>query len=155
MNDIDKEIALFEKELKIENPNSKKAIVDKLQFAILDLNQGFGFVGTKQRVELSDTYFYVNLVYYNRILKSFVLINFKNGNLNTQDMKRMNLAIRFYDEKERMKTDNKTVGILIGNLKNDLVVEYVLNKNKNVNLVSQYETVLPNKEKLKELLSKY
>jgi hypothetical protein len=125
MDDIDKKIALFKKELEIINPNSKKVVIKKLQFAILDLNEGFGFLGTKQRVELPATYFYVDLVYYNRVLKSLVLINFKNGNLNTQDIDKMNLAVDYYNERERGKTDNETIGILIGKLKNDLVVEYV------------------------------
>jgi Fic family protein len=152
LDDIDKEIALFKKELKIENPNSKKVMLDKLQNSILDLKQGFAFAAKKQRVNLLDRHFYIDLVFYNRLLKSFVLIDLKNGHLNPKDLEKMRLAVDYYDNEERLEIENRTIGIIIGKLKNDLIVEYVSSNEEIENSAVSIETILPNKKVLKTLL---
>lgn len=150
--EIDNELALFKEQLELVSISSKKVIVDKLQWFLLDLKQGFVFVGKHERVNLSDKFFYVDLVFYNRNLKSFVLINFRHGNLKEQDVEKMNLTIDYYNNNQRLEDDNQTVGIVIGKLKNDIAIEYILPKGETGNSDIIDETVLPNKEKLKALL---
>ncbi|MFK7948847.1 MAG: PDDEXK nuclease domain-containing protein [Saprospiraceae bacterium] len=150
MND---EVALFKQQLELVRISSKKEFIDKLENFFLGLNQGFGFVAKNKRVNLLTKYFYVDLVFYNRLLKCFVLVNYRKGNLDQQDVEKMNLIIDYYNN-QRLPDDNQTVGIVIGKLKNDIVVEYILPKDETENLVVIDETVLPNKEKLKALLIK-
>ena len=152
---IDNELALFKEQLELVNISSKKEFIDKLQWFFLDLKQGFAFVAKYQRVNLPNRFFYVDLVFYNRILKNFVLVNFRHGNLKIQDVEKMNLAIDYYSNNERLEDDNQTVGIVIGKLKTDIVVKYRLPENNEQIFASQYSTVLPNKEQLKQLLEKH
>jgi hypothetical protein len=149
MNEIDNEMALFKKELGLIKlaANSKKAIVEKLQSFFLDLEQGYGFTAKKERITLPGKFFFIDLVFYNRILKSFVLVNYRNGKLNEEDLEKMQLAIDYYNNEKRLETDNKTIGITIGKEDDDMSIEYILDEN----FAKKDSIVLPNEEQLKQL----
>ncbi|MFT6938410.1 MAG: putative nuclease of restriction endonuclease-like (RecB) superfamily, partial [Saprospiraceae bacterium] len=91
MNEIDKEIALFKNQLSAIKlaAGFKKEIVEKLQVFFLDLKQGYTFTAKKERITLPERFFYIDLVFYNRISRSFILVNFRNGELNEQDLEKM------------------------------------------------------------------
>lgn len=149
--EFDNEIALFKAQLELVSRSSKKGIIEKLQWFFLDLKQGFAFSASNQRINLPSRSIYVDLVFYNRNLINTVLVNFRKGNIQQQDVDKMNLAVGFYNN-QRLEEENETVGIIIGQLKNEVVVEYIYTKNEDKKSVIPYETVLPNKEKLKALL---
>lgn len=143
-------------ELKTETQYSEsdleQAIIDKIQEFLLELGKGFTFVARQDRISFSEKHFYIDLVFYNRILQSFVLIDLKIGELKHQDLGQMQMYVNFYDRNRRLPHENKTIGLVICRLKDDAVVEYTLPEDNQQIFASQYETVLPNKEKLKALL---
>jgi hypothetical protein len=149
MNEIDKEIALFKNQLSAIKlaAGFKKEIVEKLQVFFLDLKQGYTFTAKKERIALPERFFYIDLVFYNRISRSFILVNFRNGELNEQDLEKMQLAIDYYNNEKRLETDNKTIGITIGKEDDDMSIEYILDEN----FAKKDSIVLPNEEQLKQL----
>ena len=149
--EFDNEIALFKAQLELVSRSSKKGIIEKLQWFFLDSRPGFAFSASNQRINLPSRSIYVDLVFYNRNLRNTVLVNFRKGNIQQQDVNKMNLAVDFYNN-QRLEEEHETVGIIIGQLKNEVVVDYIYTKNEDKNSVVPYETVLPNEEKLKVLL---
>jgi predicted nuclease of restriction endonuclease-like (RecB) superfamily len=93
--------------------NLEQALMDKLQQFLLELGKGFAFVARQQRISTETQDFYVDLVFYNYILKCFVLIDLKTGHLSHQDIGRMDMYVRMYDDLQRAENDNPTVGILL------------------------------------------
>ncbi len=128
------------------------AIINKLEDFLLELGKGFTFVARQQRISFDDKHFYCDLVFYNRILKCFVLIDLKIGELKHQDIGQMQMYVNYYDRKVRLPEENKTIGIILCRDKNDAVVEYTLPENSKNIFASKYQTVLPNKKQLKQLL---
>ena len=128
------------------------AIINKLEDFLLELGKGFTFVARQQRISFDDKHFYCDLVFYNRILKSFVLIDLKIGELKHQDIGQMQMYINYYDRNIRLPEENKTVGIILCRDKNEAVVEYTLPGNSKNIFASKYQTVLPNKKQLQKLL---
>ena len=132
----------------------EEEIINKLENFLLELGHGFTFVARQKRITFDDKHFRIDLVFYNRILKSFVLIDLKIGELKHQDLGQMQMYVNYYDREMRLEDENKTIGIVLCQNKSDLVVEYTLPENNEQIFASKYKTVLPSKEDLIKLIIK-
>ena len=132
----------------------ENALIDKLGQFLLELGKGFAFMGKQNRITLDNTHYYVDLVFYHRILKCFVLIDLKKGKVNHQDIGQMNMYLNYYSAEENTETDNAPIGIVLGADKNDILVEYATAGITNQLFVSKYELHLPNKDILQEEMLK-
>jgi len=130
----------------------EQKLIDKLEHFLLELGTGFTFVARQKRISFDDKHFRIDLVFYNRILKSFVLIDLKIGELKHQDIGQMQMYVNYYDRKIRLKDENKTIGIILCQNKSESVVEFTLPENNEQIFASRYKTVLPSKKELKLLL---
>ena len=125
------------------------ALMDKLQQFLMELGKGFAFVARQQRISTETQDFYIDLVFYNYLLKCFVLIDLKTGPLTHQDVGQMDMYVRMYDDLRRGEGDNPTVGILLCGSKDKSVVRYsVLNGSEQL-FASKYRLVLPSEEELR------
>ena len=131
----------------------EEEIINKLENFLLELGHGFTFVARQKRITFDDKHFRIDLVFYNRILKSFVLIDLKIGELKHQDLGQMQMYVNYYDRQMRLEDENKTIGIVLCQNKSNLVVEYTLPENNEQIFASKYKTVLPSKEDLIKLIS--
>ncbi|PZX53377.1 putative nuclease of restriction endonuclease-like (RecB) superfamily [Algoriphagus ratkowskyi] len=131
----------------------EQKLIDKLEHFLLELGTGFTFVARQKRITFDDKHFRIDLVFYNRFLKSFVLIDLKIGELKHQDIGQMQMYVNYYDREVKLKDENKTIGLILCQNKNESVVQYTLPENNEQIFASKYQTVLPTKEKLKELIS--
>jgi len=123
--------------------------MDKLQQFLMELGKGFAFVARQQRISTETQDFYIDLVFYNYLLKCFVLIDLKTGPLAHQDVGQMDMYVRMYDDLRRGEGDNPTVGILLCGSKDQSVVRYsVLNGSEQL-FASKYRLVLPSEEDLR------
>lgn len=128
------------------------AIINKLEHFLTELGKGFLFVGRQQRITVEDDNFYVDLVFYNRLLQCFVLIDLKIGKLKHQDLGQMQMYVNYYDEFVRTAEENMTIGIVLCKQKNETLVQITLPKDNQQIFASKYQTVLPSKEELKQLI---
>ncbi|GAB3719661.1 PDDEXK nuclease domain-containing protein [Flavobacterium koreense] len=131
----------------------EQEIINKLEHFLLELGEGFAFVARQKRITFDDKHFYIDLVFYNRVLKSFVLIDLKIGELKHQDLGQMQMYVNYYDREMRLEGENKTIGIVLCQNKSDLVVEYTLPDNNEQIFASKYKTILPSKEDLIKLIN--
>ena len=132
----------------------ERALMDKLQQFLLELGKGFAFVGRQQRISTETQDFYVDLVFYNYLLKCFVLIDLKSGHLTHQDIGQMDMYVRLYDDLRRGENDNPTVGILLCGSKDQSVVRYsVLHESEQL-FASKYRLVLPSEDELRQELER-
>lgn len=130
------------------------ALMDKLQQFLLELGKGFAFVARQQRISTETQDFYIDLVFYNYLLKCFVLIDLKTGHLTHQDIGQMDMYVRLYDDQRRGEGDNPTVGILLCGSKDQSVVRYsVLHESAQL-FASKYRLVLPSEEELRRELDR-
>lgn len=127
-------------------------IIDHLQQFLLELGTGFAFIGRQVRFTFEEEHFRVDLVFYNRLLRCFVLFDLKIGELKHQDIGQMQMYVNYYDRKVKLEEENPTIGIILCKDKNNAVVEMTLPENNTQIFASQYQTVLPSKEELKKLL---
>lgn len=130
----------------------EQKLINKIENFLLELGNGFTFVARQKRISFDDKHFRIDLVFYNRILRCFVLIDLKVGELKHQDLGQMQMYVNFYDRKVKMKDENKTIGIVLCQNKSNAVVEFTLPENNENIFASQYKTVLPTKEELKLLI---
>ncbi len=128
-------------------------IIDHLQQFLLELGTGFTFVGRQVRFTFEEEHFRVDLVFYNRLLRCFVLFDLKIGDLKHQDIGQMQMYVHYYDRKVKLEDENPTIGIILCKDKNSAVVEMTLPENNAQIFASKYETVLPSKEALSRLLN--
>ncbi|MGE0932196.1 PDDEXK nuclease domain-containing protein, partial [Peijinzhouia sedimentorum] len=112
----------------------------------------FTFVARQKRITFDEKHFRIDLVFYNRILKCFVLIDLKIGGLTHQDLGQMQMYVNYYDREMRLPDENKTIGIVLCQNKSQAVVEYTLPENNEQIFASKYQTVLPSKEDLKHII---
>lgn len=129
------------------------AIIDKLEHFLLELGKGFTFVGRQVRFTFDDKHFKVDLVFFNRLLKCFVVIDLKIGELAHEDIGQMQMYVNYYDRFVRLPEENKTVGIILCKQKNDTLVEITLPENNDSIFASRYQTILPDKQTLINLLN--
>lgn len=127
-------------------------IIDNLQQFLLELGRGFAFIGRQVRFTFDEEHFMVDLVFYNRLLRCFVLFDLKIGELKHQDIGQMQMYVNYYDRKVKLADENPTIGIVLCKDKNNAVVEMTLPEDNSQIFASKYETVLPSKEALQKLL---
>lgn len=132
----------------------EQRLIDELQAFLLELGKGFSFVGRQQRITIDEDHYFVDLVFYNRFLRAFVLVDLKIGQLKHQDLGQMQMYVHYYDRFVKMPDENKTIGIILCRDKKDALVEITLPDETNPIFASKYQTVLPNKEELKALIEK-
>lgn len=130
----------------------EQEIINKLEHFLLELGHGFTFVARQERITFDDKHFRIDLVFYNRILRCFVLIDLKIGELKHQDLGQMQMYVNYYDREMLLEDENKTIGIVLCQNKSEAVVKYTLPENNEQIFASKYKTVLPSVEVLKELL---
>jgi len=130
----------------------EQKLIDKLEHFLLELGTGFTFVARQKRITFDEKHFRVDLVFYNRILKSFVLIDLKIGELTHQDLGQMQMYVNYYDREMRLPEENKTIGIVLCQNKSEAVVEYTLPESNEQIFASKYQTVLPSKDDLKQII---
>lgn len=129
-------------------------LIDNMQSFLLELGKGFSFVARQKRMQFDDSDFYIDLVFYNYILKCFVLIDLKLGELTHQDVGQMDSYVRMYEEKFRAEDDNPTIGLILCSRRNEAIVKYsILNDSKNI-FASKYLLYLPTEEELKREIEK-
>ena len=144
-------LGLEEKD-KYTESDLETAIINKLEHFLTELGKGFLFVGRQQRITIEDEHFYVDLVFYNRLLQCFVLIDLKIGKLKHQDLGQMQMYVNYFDEYKKTKEENLTIGIVLCKQKNETLVRITLPKENQQIFASKYQTVLPSKEELKKLI---
>lgn len=132
----------------------EQKLIDKLEHFLLELGTGFTFVARQNRISFDDKHFRIDLVFYNRILRCFVLIDLKLGELKHQDIGQMQMYVNYYDRKVKLEDENKTIGIILCQNKSEAVVEFTLPENNTQIYASKYLTVLPSKETLIKLIEK-
>lgn len=130
----------------------EQRIIDELQNFLMELGKGYTFVGRQVRLTFDEQHFFVDLVFFNRLLQCFVLIDLKIGDITHQDLGQMQMYVNYYDRKVKLPTENPTVGILLCKEKNNAVVEMTLPQDNKQIFASKYELVLPDKEALMRLL---
>ena len=128
------------------------AIINKIEHFMLELGKGFLFVGRQVRFTFNEEHYYVDLVFYNRLLKCFVLIDLKIGKLKHQDIGQMQMYVNYYDRKIKSADENRTVGIILCKEANKSIVEFTLPKNNKQIFAKQYKLYLPSKAELKKQL---
>ena len=131
----------------------ESALINKLELFLLELGKGFTFVSRQKRISFEEKHFFIDLVFYNRILRSFVLIDLKMGELKHQDLGQMQMYVNFYDANVKSPDENKTIGIIVCRDKNDTLIKITLPKDNHQIFASRYKTILPNKNDLKRILN--
>jgi predicted nuclease of restriction endonuclease-like (RecB) superfamily len=132
----------------------ESALIDKVQDFLLELGRGFAFVARQKHIRTEHSDFYIDLVFYNYILKCFVIIDLKSGKLTHQDIGQIDMYVNMYDELEKSEDDNPTIGIILCTDKDNTVVKFSsLNDNENL-FVSKYQMYLPSEEELKAEIEK-
>ncbi|MBU1668468.1 DUF1016 family protein [bacterium] len=132
----------------------ESALIGKIQAFLLELGRGFAFVDRQKRIKTEHSDFYIDLVFYNYILKCFVVIDLKRGKLTHQDVGQMDMYVRMFDDLEKSEEDNPTIGIILCTEKDNTVVKYsVIDDNENL-FVSKYQFYLPTQEELRNEIEK-
>jgi len=129
----------------------ESAIIDKLEAFLLELGKGFLFEARQKRFTFDTDDYFVDLVFYNRILRCYVLIDLKIGKLTHENLGQMQMYVNYYNREVKLPEENPTVGIILCKTKNDALVELTLPKDANI-YASQYQLYLPSKDELKRKL---
>ena len=138
---LERKAAYYEKDL-------ESAIITHLQHFLLELGQGFTFVARQKRILLEDDEFFADLVFYNRLLKCFVVVELKNGKLTHQDLGQLQMYVNYCDREEKTAEENPTIGILLCTDKNDTAVRMALPEDNKTILASEYKLYLPTQTQL-------
>jgi predicted nuclease of restriction endonuclease-like (RecB) superfamily len=126
----------------------EQAIIDELQKFLLELGKGFSFVARQMRISTETSHFFIDLVFYNYLLKCFVIIDLKTGKLSHQDIGQMDMYVRMFDDLKRGEDDNPTIGIILCDSKDETIVKYsVIQENQQL-FASKYQRILPTEEEL-------
>ncbi|TNH05037.1 DUF1016 domain-containing protein [Testudinibacter sp. TR-2022] len=138
---LKREAAYYEKDL-------EQAIISNLQDFLLEMGNGFSFVARQKRLHLDGDEFFVDLVFYNRLLQCFVLIEIKTHKLTHQDIGQLQMYVNYFDRVEKLPHENPTIGILLCADKNDSMVKFTLPENQNQIFASRYQMYLPSEQEL-------
>lgn len=144
---LEKKSTYYEKDL-------EGAIISHLQEFILELGNGFSFVSRQKRLHIEGDDFFVDLVFYNRLLQCFVIFEIKTHKLTHQDIGQLQMYVNYFDRVEKQDFENPTIGVLLCADKNDTVVKYTLPQNNQTILASKYQLYLPSEEELVKELHK-
>lgn len=132
----------------------ESALIDRLQDFLLELGKGFSFVARQQRISTDGgKHYYIDLVFYNYLLKCFVLIDLKRGVLTPQDVGQMDMYVRLYEKLKRTETDNPTLGIILCSQNDETVVKYSMLAENRQLFASQYKLYLPTEDELKRIIT--
>lgn len=131
------------------------ALVNNLGQFLLELGKGFAYIGRQQRIQIAGRIYQIDLVFYHRILKCFVLIDLKRGEITHEDIGQMNFYLNYYREEMNTDGDSDPIGIVLGAYEDKLVMHYALQNITNQLFVSRYQLYLPNREQLEEELRKF
>jgi len=123
-------------------------LIKHIEDFLLELGKGFMFVGSQQRITINNTNYYVDMVFYNKFLKSYVLIDLKMNDLKTENLGQMNLYLNYYKHVVNEKDDNKPIGIILCAEKDNVMMEFALNGISNNLFASTYTYYIPDKEML-------
>ncbi|SHN39696.1 YhcG family protein [Chitinophaga sp. CF418] len=137
----------------LENELEEK-LINNLQQFLLELGKGFAFIARQYRISIGGKHFRIDLLFYHRILKCFVLIDLKRGEIDHNDVGQMNLYLNYFRKEEATEGDNEPVGILLGAYKDHILVEYATNSITNKILLAKYQLYLPDKKLLEGALNK-
>jgi predicted nuclease of restriction endonuclease-like (RecB) superfamily len=137
----------------LENELEEK-IISNLQQFIMEMGKGFAFIGRQYRMSIGGKHFYLDLLFYHRILKCFVLVDLKRGEIDHQDIGQMNLYLNYFKKEEATEGDNEPIGIILGAHKNHILVEYATDSITNKVLLTKYQLYLPDKKTLQNRLDK-
>ena len=138
---LERKASYYEKDL-------ESAIISHIADFLLEMGKGFSFVARQKRLLIEDDEYFADLVFYNRLLRSFVVIEIKNHKLTHQDLGQLQLYVNYYDRYEKTADENPTIGILLCTEKNDTAVKLALPENNKTILASKYQLYLPTKEQL-------
>jgi predicted nuclease of restriction endonuclease-like (RecB) superfamily len=127
----------------------EQAIIDKLQYFLLELGKGFSFVARQKRITIINRHYYIDLVFYNRLLKCFVLIDLKTGELDHADIGQMNFYLNYFKENEKQEDENDPIGLILCAKKDDIFAKYVLGGLNNKVFSSKYKLALPSEKELR------
>jgi predicted nuclease of restriction endonuclease-like (RecB) superfamily len=141
----------LKEEAKYSESDLESAIIDKLEHFLLELGKGFLFEARQKRFTFDEDHFFVDLVFYNRLLRCYVLIDLKIGKLAHQDLGQMQMYVNYFDRHVRLKGENATIGIILCKKKQDALVEITLPQDANIH-AREYRLYLPGKEELKKKL---
>ena len=131
------------------------ALVNNLGQFLLELGKGFAYIGRQQRIQIAGRIYQIDLVFYHRILKCFVLIDLKRGEITHEDIGQMNFYLNYYREEMNTDGDSDPIGIVLGAYEDKLVMHYALQNITNQLFVSRYQLYLPNREQLEEELRRF
>jgi predicted nuclease of restriction endonuclease-like (RecB) superfamily len=132
----------------------EQAIIDRIEAFLLELGKGFCFVSRQKRLTLEGDHFYVDLVFYNRLLRCFVLVDLKLGKLTHQDLGQMQMYVNFFDRYQRAEHEASTIGIVLCSEKNDAMAKITLPENNEQILAARYQMYLPTEEELRAELAR-
>ena len=135
---------------KYQEKDIESMLIDNLQEFLLELGKGFAFVSRQQRISFSEQHYYIDLVFYNRLLKCFVLFDIKIGELKHQDLGQLQMYVNYYDRRVKTEEENSTIGILLCADKENSIVEMTLPEENTQVFASKYRLFLPTKEELLE-----
>lgn len=130
----------------------EKNILDHLKEFLLELGKGFAFVGNQVRITIDTDHFYPDLVFYNRILNCFVIIDLKIGKVTHKDIGQMQMYVNYYDRDIKQKTENKTIGILLSTDKNETVVKYTLPEDNKTIFSSEFRLTIPSEKEFIDVI---
>jgi len=138
---LERKASYYEKDL-------ESAIISHIADFLLEMGKGFSFVARQKRILLEDDEFFADLVFYNRLLRCFVIVELKTEKLTHQDLGQLQMYVNYYDRLEKQEDENPTIGILLCTDKNDTVVKMALPENNTTILASKYQLYLPTTEEL-------
>ena len=127
----------------------EQALIDKLQYFLLELGKGFSFVARQKRITIANRHYYIDLVFYNRLLKCFVLIDLKTGELDHSDVGQMNFYLNYFKKNEKTEDENDPIGVILCAKKDDIFAKYVLGGLSNKVFASKYKLALPSEKELR------
>jgi predicted nuclease of restriction endonuclease-like (RecB) superfamily len=130
----------------------EKQLIEHLQHFLLELGKGFAFIGRQYRITLGNRNHYVDLVFYHRILKCFVLIDLKREEAGYEDIGQMNMYLGYFENEENTEGDNPPIGIVLAKEKDDLLVKYAMHNVSSQLFVNKYQMYLPQKEELQRAI---
>ena len=144
----------MEEKTKYSETDLETAIIDKLQKFLLEMGKGYLFESRQKRFTFNEDSYYVDLVFYNRLLRCYVLIDLKVDKLTHQDIGQMQMYVNYYDRYEKLEDENPTIGILLCKENNDALVEITLPRDTNI-YASEYKLYLPDKKLLQDKLRQW
>lgn len=127
----------------------EQALIDKLQYFLLELGKGFSFVARQKRITIANRHYYIDLVFYNRLLNCFVLIDLKSGELNHSDVGQMNFYLNYFRDNEKTEKENDPIGLILCAKKDDVFAKYVLGGLNNKVFTSKYKLTLPSEKEIR------